>query len=105
MFGIPDNGPVPTFANDADKFKWQYDQMLSSHLATVNMWADLSMKFKDGLILADELIEQFDMIVAKKAFILLLLDEIRKAQAEGTINSEVAKFAEQLDRLPGTEEK
>lgn len=105
MFGIPDNAPLPNFANDAEKYKWQYEQMLNSHLTTVNIWADLSMKLKDGLVLADEVIDQFDIVVAKKAFILLLLDEIRKAQAEGQIDSEVAKFAEMLDGLPGTEEK
>lgn len=89
----------------------KYNKVLDGYLMAVDVYADLSLKVKDGEITAEELVRAYDDFLKPKAVLLLMLDTLRgpdclaarhKAEAEATqadIDSQVEAFKRQLDGM------
>lgn len=104
MFGNIPNGDVPKFNNDAEKWEWSYNKILDGACNALDSWAGVSMAAKDGSMTAEQAIDKYDQFMVQFGFPIMLLDEIRKAEARKNAEAEVAKFREQLDKAPTVDE-
>lgn len=89
----------------AEKFEFSYNRVLDGFLQTVDEWARLSLAHDEGKLTAEEVVEHFNEHVSYKGFVLLLLDDIRKAKQSKNIDAQVKKFREQLTKLPEADDK
>lgn len=102
MFG---NGGIdPTNMTELERSEFAYGKILDGYLHSVDSWAKLSLDYRDGKVAATDVINAFDVHMAKQGFILMLLDNIRKAKQTSNIDSEVEKFKQQLNDMPTTDE-
>lgn len=104
MFGNIPNGDVPEFFSDAEKWEWSYNKILDGACKSLDSWAEVSMAVKDGIMTAEQAIDKYDRFMVQFGFPIMLLDEIRKAEARKNAEAEVAKFREVLDKSPTADE-
>lgn len=96
--------PLPTFENDAERFEWQYNRVLDGMITMLDKWAELSMAVNDGLISVDVLKEKYDLFMAEKGMIVIMLDEIRKRKNADKADKLVEEFRKELSLAPETDE-